>query len=276
VGDEGTTIRQHGEPAAEPLFEADGAVLVPTGSARGPWSEGALHGGAVAGILARAVEPVPSAQPMRVTRMTLDLTRAVPWAPIRVRTRVVRDGRRVQVVEAVVTSEATGADLALATMSALRIREAPGLVPPASIPPPTDAGPPPPEAGEVLLRPDGPFHYIRAFDVRTIGEYGGATATTWYHLRADLVGGEEITPLQRLAATADLVISGSRQLAIDEWVTVNADLSIFVERLTDSAWLGLVSTVRISDDGIGHTDGLVFDREGRVAHAVKSLLVDRR
>jgi acyl-coenzyme A thioesterase PaaI-like protein len=267
-----------GSGDTEPLFVADGDVLVPTDSARGPWSTDALHGGAVAAVLARAVDPLPSAQPMRVTRMTLDLTRAVPWGPLRVHTRIVRDGRRVQLVEAFVSSERTGGDLALATMSALRIREAPGLVPPETMPAahPHDDAPPPPESGAVVLRPDGPFHYIRAFEVRSVGEWDGATATTWYRLRADLVAGEAVTPLSRLAATADLVISGSRQLAMDDWVTVNADLSIFVERLTTSPWLGLVSTVRISPDGIGHTDGHVFDRRGRVAHAVKSLLVDRR
>jgi hypothetical protein len=264
----------------EPLFVADGDRLIPTDSARGPWSPDALHGGAVAAILARAIEPLPSAQPMRVTRMTLDLTRAVPWTPLRVRTRIVRDGRRVQLIEATVTSDATptGPDVALATMAALRIREQPGLVPLDQLPPAVadGSGPPPPEAGTPLVRTETPFHYIRAFDVRTVGEWDGATATTWYRLRAALVGGEPLTPLLRLAATADLVISGSRQLAIDEWVTVNADLSIFVERPTDSPWLGLVSTVRLSPDGIGHTDGFVHDRAGRVAHAVKSLLVDRR
>ncbi len=253
---------------------------MPTDSARGPWSPDALHGGALAALLARAVEPLPSAQPMRVTRMTIDLTRVVPWTPLRVRTRIVRDGRRVQLVEAAITADAAsaGPDVALATMSALRIREQPGLVPMAHVPvaAPDGAGPPPPEAGTALVRSETPFHYIRAFDVRTVGEWDGATATTWYRLRAALVGGEPLTPLQRLAATADLVISGSRQLAIDEWVTVNADLSVFVERVTDSPWLGLVSTVRISPDGIGHTDGFVHDRVGRVAHAVKSLLVDRR
>jgi hypothetical protein len=267
-----------GDDGREPLFVAEGDVLVPTDSARGPWSEDSLHGGALAGVMVRAVEPVPAAQPMRVTRMTIDLTRAVPWAPLRVRTRIVRDGRRVQLVEAVVTSEATGADLPLVTMSVLRIREQPGLVPAALLPAshPFDVGPPPPEAGQLVVRPERRFHYIRAFDIRTVGEWDGATATTWYRLRAQLVGGEPLTPLQRLAATADLVISGSRQLDIDEWVTVNADLSVFVERVSDSPWLGLVSTVRISPDGIGHTDGFVHDRAGRVAHAVKSLLVDRR
>ncbi len=264
----------------EPLFRRDGELLVPTDSARGPWTPDALHGGAVAALLARAVEPLPSAQPMRVARMTVDLTRAVPWTPLRVRTRIVRDGRRVQLVEAALTSDdsAAGPDVALASMSALRIRQQPGLVPLAGVPEPAgdEARPPPPEAGTPLVRSETPFHYLRAFDVRTVGEWDGATATTWYRLRARLVGGEPLTPLQRLAATADLVISGSRQLAIEEWITVNADLSIFVERPTTSAWLGLVSTVRLRDDGIGHTDGLVHDRSGRVAHAVKSLLVDRR
>jgi hypothetical protein len=188
----------------------------------------------------------------------------------------VRDGRRVQLVEA--TVHTVGDDTPLSTMAALRIREQPGLVPGELVPPPFpgDAPPPPPEAGEVVHLSDGPFHYVRAFDVRTIGPWGELEATTWYRLRAALVEGEELTPLQRFAATADLVMSGSRRLDVSRWISVNADLSVFVERYPTSPWLGLVSTVRIDPVGIGHTDGVIHDRAGRIGRAVKSLLLDRR
>jgi hypothetical protein len=264
--------RQHHEP----LFVADGPWLVPTDSARGPWAPDMLHGGAVAALQSRAVESVATSGPMRVVRMTVELTRKVPWAPTRVRTRIVRDGRRVQLVEAALSTEGDGTPLS--TMVALRIREDPGLVPDDLMGDPreADAAPAPPEAGQPVVLADGPFQYVRAFEVRTLGAWGDLEATTWYRLRAAVVEGEEPTPLQRLAATADLVMSGSRRLDVRRWISVNADLSVFVERYPSLPWIGLTSVVRIDRAGIGSTDGVVHDRAGRIGRAVKSLLVDRR
>jgi hypothetical protein len=270
-----------GEPEAqaeqhEPLFVADGGWLVPTDSARGPWAPDMLHGGAVAALQSRAVEAVPTAGPMRVVRMTVELSRRVPWAPARVRTRVVRDGRRVQLVEATLVTE--GDDTPLSTMAALRIREDPGLVPDDLLGEPreADAAPAPPEAATPVELADGPFQYLRSFEVRTLGSWGQLEATTWFRMRAALVAGEATTPLQWLAATADLVMSGSRRLDVRRWISVNADLSVFVERYPSSPWIALTSVVRIDGAGIGSTDGVVHDRTGRIGRAVKSLLLDRR
>ena len=51
-------------------------------------------------LLAREIERVPSDQPMFVTRMTVELLRAFGRVPVEVRSRIVRPGRKVQIVEA--------------------------------------------------------------------------------------------------------------------------------------------------------------------------------
>ncbi len=108
----------------EPLFDRTTVggveVLVPHERASGPWFPGVQHGGAVAGIVMRAIEGLPSAVPMAVTRLTLDLSRKVPLRATTVETRVVRDGMRVQAVEAVVAVD--GVEVSRAT--ALRLRTA--------------------------------------------------------------------------------------------------------------------------------------------------------
>src|SRR5215813_4207891 len=85
---------------AESLFEPDGSRFVPTELSRGPWSPDALHGGPVAALLARIATGVYADGPMQPARLTIELLRPVPLAPLRVSTRVLRPGRKVQLVEA--------------------------------------------------------------------------------------------------------------------------------------------------------------------------------
>ena len=67
-----------------PLFVPDGRRLVPTERARGPWSPDALHGGPVAALVARAAETVPGGEELQLVRITLELLRPVPMAPLAV------------------------------------------------------------------------------------------------------------------------------------------------------------------------------------------------
>ena len=51
-------------------------------------------------LMAREIERVPAEQPMFVSRLTIELMRPVGRIPLEVRSRLVRPGRRVQLVEA--------------------------------------------------------------------------------------------------------------------------------------------------------------------------------
>jgi len=82
------------------IFYLDGETVVPTLHAQGPWDPGVQHGGAVAGLLARAMEQVPTPVPMRVARFTLDMLRRVPVKPLAISTEVLRTGKRIQTVRA--------------------------------------------------------------------------------------------------------------------------------------------------------------------------------
>ena len=66
----------------------------PTDAARGPWSPEALHGGPSAALLARAVEPL--LDPLQPVRLTVELLRPVPVAPLTVETEELRPGRKVR------------------------------------------------------------------------------------------------------------------------------------------------------------------------------------
>src|SRR5919106_6502886 len=103
------------EPA---LFLPDGDRFIPTVLTQGPWRHDLQFGGAAAALLTCVVERVPTRAPMQVARITVDLLRPVPVAPLRAPARVVREGKRIQVVEAVLHHE----DVEVARCAALRLR----------------------------------------------------------------------------------------------------------------------------------------------------------
>ena len=111
------------DATVEPVFRREGDAFVPTVHSRGPWDPGAQHGGAPAALLAEAVrEPG-----MHVARLTYDFVGPVPvGVPLRVETRLVRPGGRLQLVEADLVAE-DGAPVVRLRAMRLRRGEVSGL-----------------------------------------------------------------------------------------------------------------------------------------------------
>ena len=84
------------------FFRADGDALVPADFATSPWGQ-VLHGRLIGGLTARAVEQAYAADPgLACTRLTIDMFRSAPLAPVRVSARPVRAGNRIAVLEVTV------------------------------------------------------------------------------------------------------------------------------------------------------------------------------
>src|SRR3954447_14060817 len=75
----------------DPIFRSRGDdVFEPTGHARGPWDPDALHGGAPAALVARAVDGLGTG--LAIGRLTIDFLRAVALQPPRGAASGVRAG----------------------------------------------------------------------------------------------------------------------------------------------------------------------------------------
>jgi hypothetical protein len=258
------------------LFVPDRGRLVPTELARGPWSADALHGGPVAAILARAIEACDTLAPMRLTRLTVELVRPVPLAPLTVSARIVRPGKRVQLVEgSVVTGE-----IEVARATGLQIRTA--MVPiEAQAPfPPTPSDPlAAPERGpDPSVRTQGVAYHADGVEMRFVrgafDELG--PATVWMRLCHPVVDGEQPSPWQRVAAVADFGNGVSKILPFETHTFINPDLTVAVARLPVGDWVGLDSVSRLSQDGVGQAESLLFDQQGAFGRALQSLYVDVR
>lgn len=248
--------------------------FAPTELARGPWDPGAQHGGAPAALLARALERLASEEPMAIVRLTVEFVRPVPLAPLGVRAQIVRPGRRVQLLEAAL--EADGQEVCRAR--GLRIRRAAVPAPP---PAPAPAPPHGPEDSGELHMPafDGPPMFARdGMEVRfargAFAEVGPAFA--WFRLRVPLVAGEEPSPLQRLAAAGDFGNGIATAVPWTSHVFINPDLTLYVERPPEGAWIGLDAETRLGPEGAGVSDAVLYDARGRVGRAQQSLYVAER
>ena len=78
---------------ADSFFTSDDDWFSPTDHCRGPWDPDSCHAGPPSGLIARATERLVPDQ--RRVRLTVDLTRPIPFAGFRVEGVVVRAGRTV-------------------------------------------------------------------------------------------------------------------------------------------------------------------------------------
>jgi hypothetical protein len=254
----------------EAVFIPNGGGFLATEFARGPWDPNAQHGGAPAALLARAFEQLPGEEDLQIGRLTYELLKPVPLGPLDVRAEVVRSGRRVQLLEGTIV--ARGEEVVRAR--ALRVRRADA--------PPTPTTPPPPGPGHGrpsdFRNPGYPFFGSHAIEIRFVAgayhERGPATA--WFRLKRPLVDGEEPSPLQLLAAAADFPNGISACLPWEEYLFINPDLTLYVEREPAGEWIGVEAQTIIQEGGVGISEGVLYDERGRIGRAVQALLIAPR
>jgi hypothetical protein len=252
------------------IFEPEGSHFVPAPASRARWYPDALHGGPVAALFARAFEQVPAPSPTMVTRLTVDLMRVVPTRPLGVQTRVLRSGKRIQVLEA--SMEADGMEVARATALRMRLIDLPVPDHPRRDPLPTPEVTPRYEMRQV----DGEWFHTHAVEARFVeGDfYERGPATVWMRLTMPIVSGETPTPFQRVAAVADFGNGLSRVLP-GGWLFINPDLTLHLNRYPASEWVGLRSRTDIDHQGVGLAQSELFDGQGAIGHALQGLLVDQ-
>jgi hypothetical protein len=253
------------------LFVADGLHFQPTSLTEGPWDPAAQFGGAPAALLATVVEQTPSLVPLQVARLTVDLMRPVPLTPLRATSEVIREGKRIQLVQA--SLWAGGVEVARATGLRLRITDLGDVDLPAGEP--VVPGPAQWRAegdGTVDGRDPPGSHHAVEYLHHSPGKY--MPNPTWVRLRVAVIAGQPVLPLARLAYLADLASGLGNHLGVP--ITgINADLSLNVVRAPDDGWLCLAGQGWTSQAGVGQVQATLSDSSGIVAGVSVVRLVDR-
>jgi len=255
----------------------DDAFYLPLGDDRwrstihttGPWDARFQHGGPPSALLARAIEQCSPRGDMLVARMTVDILGAIPVDELELRSRVLRPGRSVELVEAGLSC----AGREVANARAWRVLRAKQGIAPRQ--PPAPALPSESTPFEADGWVDG---YVSAVEWRfTAGGFGQpGPATAWTKLRHPLVPGELPSPLQRVLAVADSGNGISGELDLANWHFINPELTVHLHREAVGEWICLEAQTAISPGGVGLATSVLSDLDGPIGVGAQSLLVAQR
>lgn len=255
----------------EPFFTLDGNVAYPSRHTSGPWDENAQHGGAPTALIAWWADRLPAPAPMHLARLTVDLMRPVPIAPLEIRTAMLREGRQIQLAS--ISLHAGGKEVTRAT--ALRIR-ALDVDTPLDVRPPPQRWKPPEESQRIESFARAGL--AQSLDVRLAdGRFRDKNAPPiWFRNHRPFIGGHETTPLISAAIVADFCNGMSGALDWEKWTFINADLTVHFARPPQGEWMMLEATAWIGKDGRGTAFGALSDTQGAFGRATQSLVIAPR
>ena len=241
----------------------------------GPWDPGLQHAGPPAALLLREAEAASGIDGGQTVRLAYDIFAPVPVGPIQVSASVVRPGRRIELVESVITA---GGERPLMRLSAWRMRTRSDGVPE------SQPGNHPAAAGWQDSRAETPTFfseevaYHRALEWRfPTGSFNApGPASAWTRAECELVAGEPMTPLQHLLVMTDAASGISAEL---DWNTnsfANIDLSLALHRAPQGEWLGMDAATVYGGTGAAQCYAVLFDESGVVGRSTHTLFVEPR
>ena len=254
------------EAMARPAFFAKrGEAYAPLPLAMSPWNTAHQGGMAIAGLLMHEAEQVPAPVPMTPARVTIDILKATPFVPVCCRASIVREGKRLQMVQ--VELLADGDVVARARVLRVRIAETPSWPAPMTYPQPEEA------ARRPLLKAAGELDRILETRVIRGGLAVKGPGALWARIDADLFAGQPVEGIAALAMVADFGSGISNVLDRDRWSFANVDISMHMARAPQGPWFLLASEVLSPGTGVNQVNSTMADRKGPFGQAHQTLFV---
>jgi hypothetical protein len=268
------TFHQPDEGLRFAWYRREGDSFVPLPLAQSLWRADQMHGVAVSGLLARALEAaVDEAErgDLVPARYHVDLFRPARMVPTTARATVQREGPRLMLVDAVVEQE--GEVVARAGATFLQ----PSVNPPGAVwTSPEDRPAPPP----LEVAPDDVEHHVPIFASDepwsdNFGDHQNAGRHATWHIAVPIVLGEPCTPFQAVASIADATSM------VTNWGAggveyINTDIDLALCRRPTGISIGLRATDHLAHDGIAVGTAEVFDRAGSLGTATVTSLANTR
>lgn len=250
----------------------DGQWFQPTEHTRGPWDEHACHAGPPTGLLARAVEQLFPEH--RLSRLTVNLQRPVPFSGFRIQASIARQGRTVCLSEASLLDRDGRCVITAAGMHLKPSEPWDFPTQQRDMGQPDDALP-----GSFPIRQT--LHELPAFNgcgvaVRyPAGQNSQPGPTRAWMKTVPLLNDEMASPFQRICPLADCGNAFGRNAEPDDITFMNTDLTLVLHRDPVGEWLGTESINYWEPNGIGLADALLFDANGPVGRAMQTLVLRR-
>ncbi|HWC35076.1 MAG TPA: acyl-CoA thioesterase domain-containing protein [Mycobacteriales bacterium] len=239
-----------------------GDRFVPNAAAVGPWGPTTVSGLVVAGLVGYGAEQAGGDADFVGTRLTVDMVRMATMDELRVESSVLREGRRLRMVDVTITQG--GRNVAHGRAVFAR-RSKP---PTGDVWSPAVTMPAPPAPEETPLFGPKPYVGRLAQPAADFEPWRDASQEkfVWYDFDAQLVDGEPTSPFVRAAAVADvanpLTNWGSEGLQF-----VNSDVTLLLSREPQGTMLGMAARDRQEADGVSVGSAVMVDRFGPVGIA---------
>ena len=251
----------------EAFFTRDGDTFVPGDLCRGPWNRESLHGRVISGLLGWEIERYADADDWHIVRLTTDMFRLAPHAPVHLASTLVRDGNRIRSVEASLLVDG----VEVAKTSALILRRTDHA--------PTSMG----DERRVALPPELPADDPQ--DPETHGDFRDgwemrvappdARPISWMRMRAPFIEGAPTSRFVRAAASADFSSPASNR-SEPRSAFINGDLTAHFHRYPEGEWVGFEPVYHESLDGVAVGSCRLHDIEGLIGLGTVSQIANDR
>lgn len=253
----------------EPFSRIRTSTFLAGSTAEGPWSPKVCHGGGPSALIAQVAEAVPAAAEMCVARVTVDLMRPVPTGELDVEARVLREGKKLQLVDVKVSA----AGVVVTRGSVLRLRREDqdlGQVLPQLNFPSADKGAP--------TRPPTGVGFSQLFEMRAAaGSFEAlGPAAIWFNMTRPLIAGESTSPCARSVACADFANGIASVLPFSSWSYPSTDLTVSFIREPVGAEILVDAECWAGGQGRGITHARLGDALGWFGRSMQTAIFERR
>lgn len=263
------------------FFNQDGDLFTPQAAAGSPWSETMQHGGPVNAIITMSIEAIAEEACMDVARLTIDILKPVPMQPVKIKSRFIRRGGKMAVVDTFLTVD--GSDEPVASGRAVLLKATQGKQPV------FDVFGPLPETRDSIARepwipeemaadlPPGLHHLIR-FHPSTNKE----RPICWINGDANMLQDRAMTPIEQCTTTADMAtVLAARMRVTQVGVTspdvmglMNTNTSIHFSRPPAGKWFGFTDHFIQVSEGYGLAECAIYDEQGCIGRVTQNLIVN--
>ena len=198
-------------------------------------------------------------------RITFDILGTIAIEPFEVHIEVVRPGRTIELLDAIVSADRR--PVVRARMWRVARADTSAIAGGGPAPLPRPEGVPPAPLTDVW-----PGGYIRSIEFRPVIQERGR-GIAWVRTTHELVSGEAASPLARFVALVDTANGVGVRVPPTSWFYPNVDLTIHLFRQPSGGWVGLDTTVVFGPDGQGVTSSDLYDETGAVGRAEQMLTI---
>ncbi|CUU56715.1 Thioesterase-like superfamily protein [Parafrankia irregularis] len=263
-----------GGPSSAYFRRLDDGRYQPGRFASGIWASGSVSGRILGGLIGHVLVQEQAEPGYQLARLTVDMFRSIPYAPLQVSTSLVRAGGRIRVADVHVSHD--GVVVTRATAVFLRpSSNAPGEIWHAE----REVWPAPRLGSPVPQQPEGSRADVRPM-VRG-DESGGAVVPTagvqrggsWLREVREVVEGTPLTPLARAILVADMT-SPLTHRGTGGLQYINTDFTLTLVREPVGEFFGVLAQDQYAVDGVSFGLTTIHDAAGLLGTCTTTALAN--